>query len=62
MNVVLELAPMKRYRAQATAKAAMLRTVKGVDKTCQWGVEGQHKCPPQLFRRSVILLCRYWIR
>ena len=28
-------------------------TVKGVDKTYQWGVEGQRKCPRQLFGRSV---------
>ena len=37
-----------------TVKApSTLGTVKGVDKTYQWGVEGQRKCPRQLFGRSV---------
>ena len=38
-----------------------MEIVKGVGKTCQWGgvklyhlgVIGQHKCPHQLFERSV---------
>ena len=30
-----------------------LRCCQEVDKTCQWGVEGQRKCPRQWFRRSV---------
>ena len=36
--------------------------VKGVDKTCQWGVEGQHKCPARVFSINVTLLCRHCIR